>query len=81
MGMRRSLDNAMVRMKDWLSQGLTPRQLAVTLAGFTPGESDELRRAIGAWRSSGDIAKVGRRLMDGLLQSGLPQEFVELVRS
>src|SRR5262249_7546346 len=28
-------------------------QLAVVAAGFTPGEADQLRRAMGAWRRSG----------------------------
>ncbi|OFZ19680.1 MAG: hypothetical protein A2X94_16620 [Bdellovibrionales bacterium GWB1_55_8] len=54
-------------------------KMAVTLADFTPGESDQLRRAIGAWRSSGTIERLGRKLMDGLLRNGLPKEFVDRV--
>lgn len=54
-------------------------KIAIELAGFTPGEADELRRAIGAWRSSGSIEKVGRRLMNGLLESGLSPEFAERI--
>lgn len=54
-------------------------KMAIELAGFSPGEADELRRAIGAWRSSGRIEKMGQRLMEGLLKSGLPLEFVERV--
>ncbi|MCM2276659.1 MAG: PHP domain-containing protein [Oligoflexia bacterium] len=54
-------------------------KIAIVLAGFTPGEADELRRAIGAWRSTGSIEKMGRRLMDGLLACGLPLEWVERV--
>ncbi|MBI3557021.1 MAG: error-prone DNA polymerase [Deltaproteobacteria bacterium] len=53
--------------------------MAIELANFTPGEADELRRAIGAWRSSGSIEKMGRRLMVGLLASGLPQAYVDQV--
>ena len=30
-------------------------QLAVVAAGFTPGEADRLRRAMAAWRRSGDL--------------------------
>lgn len=52
-------------------------KIAIVMADFTPGEADELRRAIGAWRSSGSVEKVGRRLMDGLLKNGLPEEFVQ----
>lgn len=54
-------------------------KMAVILAGFTPGEADELRRAIGAWRSSGSIEKLGQKLMTGLLKSGLSQEFVDRI--
>jgi error-prone DNA polymerase len=53
--------------------------MAIELAGFTPGEADELRRAIGAWRSTGSIEKMGRRLMDGLMKSGLSAEFAQRV--
>jgi error-prone DNA polymerase len=54
-------------------------RLAIELAGFSPGEADELRRAIGAWRSSGSIEKMGQRLMEGLLKSGLSQKFAEQI--
>lgn len=54
-------------------------KMAIDLAGFTPGEADELRRAIGAWRSEGSIHRVGSRLMEGLLKSGVPQEFANRV--
>ena len=54
-------------------------KMAIELAGFTPGESDELRRAIAAWRSQGSIEKVGQRLREGLLTSGLAPEFVERI--
>ena len=54
-------------------------KMAIVLAGFTPGEADELRRAIGAWRSSGSIDKMGQKLMLGLLKAGVPREFAERV--
>jgi error-prone DNA polymerase len=54
-------------------------QMAIALADFTPGEADRLRRAIGAWRSSGSIEEMGNRLKMGLLRNGLPQEFVDRV--
>jgi error-prone DNA polymerase len=53
--------------------------MAIKLAGFTPGEADELRRAIGAWRSSGSIEKMGQRLRKGLLEAGLTREYVDRV--
>lgn len=54
-------------------------KMAMVMADFTPGEADELRRAIGAWRSSGSIEKMGQRLKAGFLAKGLPLEFVERV--
>ena len=35
-------------------------QLAVVAAGFTPGEADQLRRAMGAWRRPGVIDQFRR---------------------
>lgn len=54
-------------------------KIAIVLAGFTPGEADELRRAIGAWRSSGSIDKMGKRLMAALLSNGIPKDFADLI--
>ncbi|MEW6055457.1 MAG: error-prone DNA polymerase [Bdellovibrionota bacterium] len=54
-------------------------RIAIKLVNFTPGEADELRRAIGAWRSTGSIEKLGKKLKAGLLSSGLPQEWVDRV--
>ena len=52
-------------------------KLAIVLAGFSPGEADQLRRAIGAWRSSGSVEKMGKKLMQGLLDNGLPASFAQ----
>ncbi len=52
-------------------------RIAVELAGFSPGEADELRRAIGAWRSDGRLDQVGQRLQEGLRKSGLSQDFCD----
>ncbi len=54
-------------------------KMAVALGGFTSGEADELRRAIGSWRSRGSVDRLGKKLMEGLLHNGLPQEFVDRV--
>jgi len=54
-------------------------RLAVVAAGFTPGEADQLRRAMGAWRRPGVIDEFHRRLVDGMLARGLSQTFAEQV--
>ncbi|MSR84602.1 MAG: DNA polymerase III subunit alpha [Candidatus Latescibacteria bacterium] len=52
-------------------------KIAIALGGFTPGEADALRRAIGSWRSSGSIHKVGEKLHQGLLQHGVPLAYAD----
>jgi error-prone DNA polymerase len=54
-------------------------RLAVVAAGFTPGEADQLRRAMGAWRRPGVIDEFHRRLVDGMLARGLSEQFAEQV--
>jgi error-prone DNA polymerase len=54
-------------------------RLAVVAAGFTPGEADQLRRAMGAWRRPGVIDEFHRKLVDGMLARGLSKEFAEHV--
>jgi error-prone DNA polymerase len=53
-------------------------QLAVVAAGFTPGEADQLRRAMAGWRKD----KVGldqhrAKLLEGLRERGYPDEFAD----
>ena len=52
-------------------------RLAVVAAGFTPGEADQLRRAMGAWRKQGVIDRFRRKLIDGMIASGYSVEFGE----
>jgi error-prone DNA polymerase len=54
-------------------------RLAIVAAGFTPGEADQLRRAMGAWRKRGVIEKFRLRLKEGMLAGGLPAEFADRV--
>jgi len=54
-------------------------RLAVVAAGFTPGEADQLRRAMGAWRRPGVIDEFHRKLVDGMLARGLSRAFAEQV--
>jgi error-prone DNA polymerase len=54
-------------------------QLAVVAAGFTPGEADQLRRAMGAWRRPGIIDQFRQKLIVGMQSRGLSQAFAESV--
>lgn len=52
-------------------------KLAVVAAGFTPGEADQLRRAMGAWRKTGVIEQFHKKLIDGMLINGHTEDFAE----
>lgn len=54
-------------------------RLAVVAAGFTPGEADQLRRAMAAWRRPGVIDDFRNKLIAGMRAKGLSAEFAEMV--
>ena len=54
-------------------------RLAVVAAGFTPGEADQLRRAMAAWRRPGVIDQFRQKLMSGMRDRGLSDHFAENV--
>ncbi len=54
-------------------------KLAIVAAGFSPGEADQLRRAMGAWRKQGVIAKFHQQLVEGMTGNGYDAEFAERV--
>ena len=56
-------------------------KLAVVAAGFTPGEADQLRRAMAAFKRPGVIDKFQKKLIDGMISRGLTGEFAERVFS
>lgn len=56
-------------------------KLAVVAAGYTPGEADQLRRDMAAWRSSGRIEAHRDRLTTRMIQRGISAEFAERVFS
>ncbi|MBS0202448.1 MAG: error-prone DNA polymerase [Planctomycetes bacterium] len=54
-------------------------KLAVVAAGFTPGEADQLRRAMGAWRRRGVMEPFRQKLLAGMLSRGYDEEFASRV--
>ncbi len=52
-------------------------RLAVVAAGFTPGEADQLRRAMAAWRRKGVIDAFRQKLIDGMIANGYSSDFAE----
>ncbi|RAS59410.1 error-prone DNA polymerase [Lentzea atacamensis] len=46
-------------------------QIAVDVAGFTPGEADELRRAMGSKRSAAKMERLRNRFYSGMATNGI----------
>lgn len=54
-------------------------KLAVVAAGYTPGEADQLRRDMAAWRRQGSIERHQKKLIEGMLANDIRKEFAEQV--
>jgi error-prone DNA polymerase len=52
-------------------------QIAMAAADFTPGEADQLRRSMAAWKRKGGVHKFYDRLVGGMLKNGYTAEFAE----
>jgi error-prone DNA polymerase len=50
-------------------------QVAIVAAGFTPGEADQLRRAMAAWKRHGGLGHFEQRLLDGMHARGYEATF------
>ncbi|HJU66581.1 MAG TPA: OB-fold nucleic acid binding domain-containing protein, partial [Gemmatimonadaceae bacterium] len=49
-------------------------QVAIAAAGFTPGEADNLRRAMGHKRSRERMAAICEKLIEGMARNGIPED-------
>src|SRR5579864_1382919 len=54
-------------------------QIAIVAAGFSAGEADSLRRAMGAWKRTGGLDAFRERLLTGMRAKGYPDEFAERI--
>lgn len=54
-------------------------QLAVVAAGFTPGEADQLRRAMAAWKRRGGLESFENKLIMGMRERGYEEEFARQI--
>lgn len=52
-------------------------QVAVDAAGFTPGEADQLRRSMAAWKRRGGLEPYREKLLAGMLARGYSREYAE----
>jgi error-prone DNA polymerase len=54
-------------------------QLAILAADFTPGEADQLRRAMAAWKRKGGLGPFHERLVGRMVAKGYEPEFAERI--
>jgi error-prone DNA polymerase len=54
-------------------------QLAVVAAGFTPGEADQLRRSMAAWKRRGGLGHFEQRLLEGMRARGYTEQFAQQI--
>jgi error-prone DNA polymerase len=54
-------------------------QLAIVAAGFSPGEADQLRRAMAAWKRKGGLGHFEERLIRGMRERGYAEEFARQI--
>lgn len=54
-------------------------KLAMVAAGFTPGEADQLRRSMAAWKRHGGLGHFEQRLIDGMAARGYSEEFARRI--
>ena len=54
-------------------------QLAILAADFTPGEADQLRRAMAAWKRKGGLGPFHERLVGRMVAKGYEPEYAERI--
>ncbi len=54
-------------------------RLAIVAADYTPGEADQLRRDMAAWKAHGKIDRHRERLITRMIKNGIEREFAERI--
>ncbi len=54
-------------------------QIAITAAKFTPGEADNMRRSMAAWKRHGGLEHLHDRLVNGMVNNDYELEFAEQI--
>ena len=52
-------------------------EISIAIAGFSPAESDQLRRSLGKQRSAASVDAMGKKLYEALTSKGIPQKFAD----
>lgn len=51
--------------------------IAIEAGGFSPGEADQLRRAMATFKRNGTIQNYRDRMVEGMVERGYPKDFAE----
>ncbi len=54
-------------------------QVVIDAAGFTPGEADQLRRSMAAWKRKGGLEKYQDRIIGGMVERGYDEAFAQQI--
>jgi error-prone DNA polymerase len=54
-------------------------KVATVAAGFSPGEADQVRRSMAAWRRRGGLEQFRERLIGGMTERGYEREFADKI--
>ena len=54
-------------------------QISIDAAGFTPGQADDLRRSMAAWKRKGGVHRFEKPLKDGMVANGYAAEFADRI--
>ena len=54
-------------------------QIAIIAAGFSPGDADQVRRSMAAWKRKGGLEHFRDRLMSGMLARGYEPDFAQAI--
>ncbi len=54
-------------------------QLAIVAAGFSPGEADQLRRSMAAWKKQGGLGHLEDRLISGMRERGYSEDYARRI--
>lgn len=54
-------------------------KIAIVAAGFTPAEADGLRRSMATFKSSGQVSRYQKKLVDGMVGKGYPAEYAQRI--
>lgn len=52
-------------------------KIAIDAGGFTPGEADQLRRAMATFKRNGTIGNYRQKMIEGMVFRGYPRDFAE----